>query len=634
MWLSWSASASAQTVNVTTYHYDNLRTGWNSNETVLTTSNVNSSAFGVVAQVQLDAQVDAQPLIVNGVVYVATENNTIYAIDAVAGTILQSVNLGNPAPSQNNACGGKGTNFGIKATPVIDAAAGVMYVITFTNENSTTVYRLHKLTIANLTEVTNIVVSASQLLSDGQSVFNFNPKYEKLTAGLLEANGNVYAAFGAWCDGHANVSRGVVLGWNAATLQPLPANQQPPNASNGLVNTQTALETPPSPSKYYNYFLSSIWMSGYGIASDASGDLFFSTGNSNGMVAHNLEESAVRLSADLTTVNDFFTPYNAATLDSKDNDLSGGGVMVVPDQPGIPPRVVAAGKGGTLYVMNRTLGMMGGYVPGGPDNPVEITIGKCHCGPSYFVGSDGVGRIVTSGGNGGTTGKSFLRTYKNTAVFPTTYEAQSTAVQTAVQDNSFFTSVSSNGTQAGSAIIWAVGRPTQSDPTHVTLYAFNAAASGGKFPPPLYSGVAGTWANLGTNANVVPVVANGRVYVASYETLTIFGLLPVSQLAPVKLASPLTTTANPPSTGSNTGPTEPQIFGTITSVSDDHIAVRLRSGKNVSVDLARALGRYESVIPFVGENVEVHGASMPDGSFIASSMWRTKEPAMWGPDRR
>jgi hypothetical protein len=618
------APASAQ-VNVTTYHYDNLRTGWNPNETVLTTSNVNSSSFGVVAQTQLDSQVDAQPLIVDGVVYVVTENNTVYAIDAVAGTILNSVKLGTPVFFNNGACGNTNTSVGVKSTPVIDAQAGVMYVVAYTSENGAPTWRVHQLTIPDLSDIANTKIGETQLLSDQSTTFTFNATYEMQRAGLLEANGNVYAAFSAICDGHANVARGMVLGWTAATLQPLPANQQPPNPSNQLMNIQVASETPPS-GKFNQYYLSSIWMSGYGIASDASGDLFFSTGNSNGVVAHNLQNSAVRLSPDLTTVKDYFTPASVMTLDSTDGDLSSGGVMVVPDQPGIPPRVVATGKNGILYVMNRTLGGMGGYVPGGPDKPVEKTIGKCHCGPSYFVGSDGVGRIVTSGGNN--TGKSLLRTYKNTTVFPTTYEAQSTAVPTSVQDNSFFTSVSSNGTQAGSAIIWAVGRPTSATTPNVTLYAFNAAASGGSFPL-LYSAVAGTWPNLGSNANIMPVVANGRVYVASYQALTIFGLS--GQLAPVKQAAPLKVTATP--LNAQPSASGPQIFGTITSVSGDHIAVRLRNGASLSVDLTDAFRRYESVVPFVGENVEVQGASAPDGSIIARSMWRTKEPATWGPDR-
>ena len=90
-------------VNVVTYHYDNLRTGWNQNETTLTAANVGSGSFGLQQQVALDEQVDAQPLFISGqtiagqgthdVVYVATENNTIYAIDANSGSVLLSVSV-------------------------------------------------------------------------------------------------------------------------------------------------------------------------------------------------------------------------------------------------------------------------------------------------------------------------------------------------------------------------------------------------------------------------------------------------------------------------------------------------------------------------------------------------------------
>ena len=202
------APASAQ-VNVTTYHYDNLRTGWNPNETVLTTSNVDSSTFGVVAQTSLDAQVDAQPLIVDGVVYVATENNTVYAIDAAAGTILNSVNLGMPVSFNNGGCGNAKTSIGIKSTPVIDAQAGVMYVTTYTSENGVPMWRIHQLTIPDLSEITNTVVGGTQLLSDGQTSFTFNATYQMQRAGLLEANGNVYAAFRPF----ATATRTYRVGW-------------------------------------------------------------------------------------------------------------------------------------------------------------------------------------------------------------------------------------------------------------------------------------------------------------------------------------------------------------------------------------------------------------------------------------
>ena len=105
--------------------------------------------------------------------------------------------------------------------------------------------------------------------------------------------------------------------------------------------------------------------------------------------------------------------------------------------------------------------------------------------------------------------------------------ASSPLLETNVQDPGFFTSVSSNGTVPNTAIIWAVGRAACNQPTcssfHVTLYAFNATPSAGVLPQ-LWAGVAGSWPNTGGNANIVPTVANGRVYVASNKELRIFGI--------------------------------------------------------------------------------------------------------------
>ena len=197
-----TASAQQSSVNVVTYHYDTLRTGWNPNETVLTTSNVNSSTFGVLAQVALDDQVDAQPLIVNDTVYVVTENNTVYAIDGGTGAILNSNNLGPPVQQSTlpGHCTQNGSEVGIQSTPVIDVAAGVMYVLTYTWENNLPVFRIHQLALSNLAEINNSVVAASHVLSDGQTVFTFNARYQRQRSALLEANGNVYAAFASFAD--------------------------------------------------------------------------------------------------------------------------------------------------------------------------------------------------------------------------------------------------------------------------------------------------------------------------------------------------------------------------------------------------------------------------------------------------
>jgi hypothetical protein len=614
------ASAQQSSVNVVTYHYDTLRTGWNANETVLTAANVNSSTFGVLAQVTLDDQVDAQPLVVNNTVYVATENNTVYAIDGGSGVILNMNHLGSPVQQSTlpGQCKNNGSEVGIQSTPVIDVAAGVMYVVTYTWENNLPVFRIHQLALSTLAEMNNTVISASHLLSDGQTVFTFNAKYQRQRAALLEANGNVYAAFASFCD-RASMSRGWVLGWQTRTLTPM--------AANALIDEQTAGQTPPPGStKFNNYYLSSIWMSGYGIASDSSGDLFFTTGNSDTVYTDNLQESAVRLSSDLTTVNDYFTPWDVVEHDEHDRDFSSGGLMLLPDQPGpVPQLAIAGAKTGLLYIMNRSPGEMGGYVAGGPNKPSAIKLGGCWCGPSYFTGSDGIARVVTSQGN-------VLDTWRvNTALRqPLILEGTST-LPVSIQDPGFFTSVSSNGTQSGTAIIWAVLRPTSATPPNLTLYAFNAAPTVGALPI-LYSAVAGTWPNLGGNANIVPVAANGKVYVASYRTLTIFGLLSTQALVKSRATRETSVEANRVPAPKRREPAAPEIFGTVTSVTGNQIVVQLRSGTSVSVDLTEAVKSFQTVIPSVGENVEVRGSIGPDGSLAATSMLRAKTPATWGPD--
>src|SRR5271155_6096240 len=98
--LANALTATAQ-VAVTTYHYDNYRTGWNSRETLLTPTNVASASFGLLFTVTLDDQVDAQPLLVpnvnitagtrpgkHDVVYTVTGNDTVYAIGAITGDVL------------------------------------------------------------------------------------------------------------------------------------------------------------------------------------------------------------------------------------------------------------------------------------------------------------------------------------------------------------------------------------------------------------------------------------------------------------------------------------------------------------------------------------------------------------------
>jgi hypothetical protein len=514
--LASSLLAAAQ-ISVATYHYDNYRTGLNSQETVLTPTAVHSSSFGVLKTVVLDDQVDAQPLVVpnvsitaghfrgttHSVVYVATDNNSIYAIDVTSGEVLLKPNFGPPVV-QPLGCGKNNPDVGINSTPVVDLNSNTLYAVVYTQQSTGPAYFVHALDLGSLTDkVTPQLVTGSHTLTSG-TTFTFNATYQRQRPALLLANGNVYAAFGSFCDRSPNLSRGWVLGWQTGTLTPLPGNQ--------LMDTQ-ATDTG-------QYFLSSIWMSGYGPAADDSGNVLFVTSNSDpsgntydGVT--NIQESVVQVSSDLTTVLDLFTPDNVGYLDENDLDFGSGGVMVLPDQPGsIPHLAVAAGKVGSMFFMNEN--DLGGYSTDTNNVLGTYTIGGCWCGPSYFVDpKDGAARVVSSGG-------STIMVWKLlTSPSPSLTEVTSSPVLNSA-GTGFFTSVSSNGT--ASPIIWALSRP-QGKQTAISLYAFSPDL-GGTTMAQLFMGTAGTWVTNGTNSNLVPVVANGKVFVASYKELVILGVKP------------------------------------------------------------------------------------------------------------
>ena len=200
----------------------------------------------------------------------------------------------------------------------------------------------------------------------------------------------------------ADLSRGWLLGWQAGSLTPLPSNH---------LDDQLATST-------NNYFLSSIWMSGYGVAAHPSGNLYFVTGNSdysgtsyNTMT--NLSESVVKILPDLTTVVSFFTPsdqrFGVPALDKKDSDFGSGGVLLLPDQTESSAALaLAAGRVGQMYLLNPS--NLGGYSSNGKNQVLgTFSIGGCWCGQSYFQGWDLNGRVVSSGGNESLSGKFRLR---------------------------------------------------------------------------------------------------------------------------------------------------------------------------------------------------------------------------------
>lgn len=624
-------------IQVVTYHNDNLRMGWNQFERHLNYGNVNPHALTALS-VTLDDEVDTQPLIVpdiritagshqgkHDVVYVATEGNTIYAIDANSGQILLQPNFGAPVPMLNNPavpaypCGNNGPNIGIDGTPVIDSTSNTMYVIIYTFEQNTPTYRIHALDLGNLTDRVppqgiNSSNTSHTLVGGGQ--FSFDPAWQRQRPGMLLSNGVVYAGFGSFCDWGGQrfqqgpASRGWVLGWQAGSLKPLQTNH--------MNNTITSAPC--------NEFLASVWMSGYGLAGDLPGNIYFVSGNSDCAGTtydgfNNIAESVVRLNPDLSmtppnppTPNpSLFTPSNVASLDQGDTDLGSGGVTLLPGQPSNPGNLaIAAGKDGRMFLLNRD--NLGGFTSNNAGQLDVGQIGACWCGQTYF--NDGTPHIVSSGGNQVMEWDLQLPQLK--------LVSQGASVQLpSGGDSGFFTSVSSWG--KSDAIIWAVSHPDSA--RTVWLYAFRATPAGAHLAQPLFSAAAGTWP-YGGNANIVPTVANGKIYVASYQQLMIFGhhghkgkkVEELHLVAPERMRIALREGRH-------------EIYGTIREAKESHLTVRTRDGKQVEVDASAAVQSGRS-IPLVAEhNVEVVGTYDANGTLHAESIQRAKSSSSWPSDR-
>ena len=607
------AGAATSSRSVVTYHYDKLRTGWNMQETTLSAASFPAN-FGVLAAVAVDDQVDAQPLLVPGetiaggvhdVVYVATGKNSVYAIDAASGAVLVQRNLGTPVTTPLG-CSNNSPNVGISSTPVIDTARHRIYVMAYVEVNGTPQYQLHALNLVTLADaVRPVTVAATHTLTDG-SVFAFNATYQRQRPALLELNGAIYAGFGSFCDFAASKSRGWVLGWSAHNLAPLAGNQ--------LNDTQATSPT--------NYFLSSVWMSGFGLSSNGSA-VFFSTGNSDcnwdvspepcpPQSTHdgvtNQQESVVGLEPNLTTRTGEFTPSNVYQMDMQDADLSASGVMLLPQQAGGANLAAIVSKDGRLFLLNQSNLAT-------PVDRHQLPVG-CWCGASYYQGSDGIGRVITSAGS--------LQTWQ-VALTPAPHlvaESTTSSIPATEQDPGFFTVVSSNASVAGSAIIWAVGRPSTTPPV-LTLYAFSATPVNGTLRL-LYSAAAGSWPHLSGNANIVPLVANGRVYVGAYKTLTIFGTGGTARAALV--AAPAESLAG---TGS-------RVTGTLQSLDGETLSLLTRSGKTLKVDASAAIANERAAPLVVGQPYTVLGPSLDKAAgapWRATSIMRAKPgQGAWPPD--
>ena len=529
--------ATAQ-VSVTTYHYDNSRTGQNVHETVLNPAIVNVNQFGKLFSTTVDGSVYAQPLYVpnvqniaggtHNVLYVATEHDSLYAIDADSGALLWRKSFINPTagittvPSSDVACDDLVPEIGITSTPVIDPATNTLYLVTKTKETGVYFQRLHAIDIVTNAEKFGGPIAIAATVNgtgDGSSggKLSFDPLMQNNRLSLLLENGHVVIGWGAHCDN--GPFHGWLMSYNASTL-----------AQEAVFNT--------SP----NSGLSGVWMGGNGPAADSGGNIYFATGNGtyDGAAKGDYGDSIMKLSGPTGgqfTVADWFTPSDQGALNNGDTDVASGGVLLLPDLPAgssHPHLLVEMGKEGEIFLVDRD--NMGKYCSGcSSDTQIVQEIPAAAPGvwgsPAYWNG------WVYWGGAAEYTAdhvKAFSLNANNSGMLSTSPTSQSS------QLFNFSTTspvVSSNGSSNG--ILWILDNSSYASSCCQVLYAFDAT----NLANMLYNSSQAPNSRDRSGGAVKftsPIVANGKVYAGSQTQVTAWGVMSGTQTAATPTFNPAT----------------------------------------------------------------------------------------------
>jgi hypothetical protein len=500
--------------DVVTYKYDAMRTGQNLTESALTLSNVISTTFGKLRNLMVDGLVDAQPLYLSrlavsgaahNVVFVATEHDSVYAFDADTGTTLWQVSLlsGGDTSSDNRGCSQVTPEIGITSTPVIDRNAGphgTIFVVAMTKDTSSNYHqRLHALDVATGQEMAG---SPREIAATFGSTA-FAPGQYKERAALLLNNGTIYTTWASHCDD------GPYGGWIIAISESALAITSVLNVAPDAAGSGFASQGP------------SIWMSGGGPAADSAGNVYVLTANgrfettlsgTGFPIGADYGNSFVKVSSSSGTlaVADYFTMSAEIAESSNDDDLGSGGVMLLPDLTDANGTVrqlaVGAGKDGNMYIVDRN--NMGKFTSVGNDIWQQLT-GALGAGvwstPAYFNSR------IYYGPQGGS-----LMAFSVTNALLSSSPTSQTSRQFGYPGT--FPVVSANGT--ANAIVWAYENTSPA-----VLHAYAAA----NLATELYN------SNQAPNGRdqfgagnkyIVPAVADGKVFVASTNSVAVFGLLP------------------------------------------------------------------------------------------------------------
>ncbi len=486
------AGPAGSSARVLTYLGDFARTGAYRSETRLSPASIRSGNFGVDTGFapSFDGALYAQPLYVSGltiggarhdVLFVATEANIAYAVDALTGAEYWRTELGPTVARSQQSCGNIPT-IGVTSTPVIDAASNTLYAVSF-NSDGGLKFRLHALDLATGAERSGYPADIAPPATNGST---FDPRVTGQRGALSFRDGKVYVPFGGLY-GDCGVYHGWVVQIDAAT----PA-------------MQNAFATPGRGS--------GIWAPG-GVAMDSMGRIFAATGNSTPLGGHtpgSLGEFVLRIGASASGLSfamdsapDSFSPSDARTLDLQDLDIGSVSPMLVGTSS---PRVLQAGKAGTLYLLDPS--NLGGSTA--VSSARICTGGVFGAMASWSNGTDTYAFVPVRGtrqGCSGSNGVSVQRLAADGSGFQTAWcTASISAANPPV--------VSSNGNN--DAVLWVVGANTGAGTTPV-LRAYEVSTGmelyGNTEAPP-----------AGVRQWVPPVVADGRVYVTGAEGITLYRL--------------------------------------------------------------------------------------------------------------
>jgi outer membrane protein assembly factor BamB len=523
--------------DVLTWHNDNARTGQNLQETILTPADVNPSAFGKLFVIPVDGKVDAQPLYLSALaiagqgthnaLYVATENDSVYAFDADTGQTLWHVSLLAPGETPSDHRGGCMQVLpliGITATPAIDRAIGphgTIFVIAMSKNGPQHYFqRLHALDVATgweefggPVEIRAAFPGTGDESRDGEVLFN--PAQYKERPGLLLVNHTVVTAWSSHCDFRPYT--GWVIAYDERTLQQTAVVNLTPNGHEGA-----------------------IWSSGAGPAADASGNIYLLDGNgtfdttltADGFPSRGDYGNAflkLSLSDRRLSVVDYFNMFDTVKESRADQDFGSGGAMVLPDinlasevtgpatteekknaaMGKVRRLAVGAGKDRNIYLVDRD--DMGKFHP--DRNAIYQELPKALSGeefgaPAWFNGRIYYGAVGDSIrafelSNGKLTEQPVSKT-RNSFVYPGATP-----------------SISASG--ASNGIVWAV-----ESTNHAVLHAYDA----NDLSRELYnSNLAPSHRDRFGEGNkfIVPTIANGKVYVGTTDGIGVFGLLATIQ---------------------------------------------------------------------------------------------------------